>query len=329
MTNLPISGIFNITATYGQKGKHWANGHQGIDIICDNKTIYATCDGTVRVVAYDATGWGYYVSIGDNEGRKHLFCHLAKGSIKVSQGQKVNRSTVIGTMGSTGNSTGTHLHYQINDASGNAINPCPYLGVPNQKGTYNSKDFEINKLYADDAKIAKWAKDEVYNLKDKKIMVGDTNNNFNPTNNITRQEIAVAVYNAIKTCGLGYADNGTDAAYYDDFKIAKWAKDEVYFLRQKGLMVGGTDNKFRPTDKITRQEVAVLIYNVYGHFVSSQGVAPYTDDKKIAKWAKDEVYALKKLGLMVGSNNTFNPTKNITRQEVAVVISNLLNALGK
>lgn len=46
MANLPISGIFNITATYGQKGKYWANGHQGLDIICDNKTIYAACDGT-------------------------------------------------------------------------------------------------------------------------------------------------------------------------------------------------------------------------------------------------------------------------------------------
>ena len=65
MTNLPISGIFNITATYGQKGKYWANGHQGLDFTCANRTIYATCDGTVRVVNFDGDGWGHYVSIGD------------------------------------------------------------------------------------------------------------------------------------------------------------------------------------------------------------------------------------------------------------------------
>lgn len=323
MTNLPISGTFNITAIYGQQGKYWANGHQGIDITCSNKKIYATCDGTVRVVAYDANGWGQYVSVGDTNGNRHIFCHLEKDSVKVQVGQKVNRSTIIGIMGTSGNSTGVHLHYQMNNADNKPVNPCPYLGIPNAKGTYNSADYQIKELYDDNSKIAKWAIDAVYDLKEKKVMVGDTNNNFNPTNNITRQEIAVAVYNAIKSCSFNYTSKGANSLYADDDAIASWAKDEVYFLKQKGLMMGN-DNKFRPTDKITRQEVAVLIYNAYNRSVDIKGTKPYSDDAKIAAWAKDEVYALKMLDIMVGSNNVFNPTNNITRQEAAVVVDKLM-----
>ena len=221
MTNLPITGIFNITATYGQKGEYWKNGHQGIDITCSNKNIYATCDGTVRVVAYDANGWGQYVSVGDAEGRKHIFCHLVKGSVKVKEGQKVNRSTILGTMGTTGNSTGVHLHYQINDKNNKSMNPCPYLGVPNKKGQYNSEDYHIDAFkYADDAKIAAWAKEAVYNLYDEGIMTGDTNGKFNPTNKITRQESAVAANNVIKYCKLNFPNVTTDNKYLDDAAIA-------------------------------------------------------------------------------------------------------------
>lgn len=328
MTNLPISGQFTVTATYGQKGTYWVNGHKGIDIVCSNRTIYATCNGTVRVVSFDPNGWGHYVSIGDTEGNRHIFCHLETNSIKVKEGQVVNRSTIIGIMGTTGNSSGVHLHYQINDNNGKATNPCPYLGIPNKKGTYNSEDYHIDKYkYADDAKIASWAKDAVYELYDRKIMVG-SNDKFKPTNNITRQEIAVAVKNTIDNCNLTFANNGNSNKYLDDTKIANWAKDEVYYLKLKNLMVG-SNNKFNPKNNITRQEVAVLLYNIYGKPVNTKNTTRYSDDKKIANWAKDEVYALRELGIMVGSNNTFNPTKTITRQEIAVAIVNLIKKLGK
>ena len=328
MTNLPISGQFTITAIYGQKGKYWANGHKGLDIVSPNKTVYATCDGTVRVVAFDPNGWGHYVSVGDANGQRHIFCHLAPNSIKVKEGQIVNRSTIIGIMGTTGNSSGVHLHYQINDNNGKAINPCPYLGIPNKKGTYNSEDYHIDKYkYADDAKIASWAKDAVYELYDRKIMVGN-NDKFNPTNSITRQEIAVAVKNAIDNCKLDFQNVGDTKKYADDSKIASWAKDEVYFLKLKGLMVG-SNGQFNPKNNITRQEVAVLLDNVYNKDVNTKYTTLYADDKKIAGWARKSVYDLKETKIMVGSNNLFKPSNTITRQEVAVAIMNLIKKLGK
>lgn len=328
MTNLPVSGTFTITATYNQINKKlWSTYHKGVDIVSNNKTIYGTCDGTVRVVAYDANGWGHYVSVGDSKGNKHLFCHLAAGSIKVKAGQKVSRTTVIGTMGATGHVTGVHLHYQINNSSGKDINPCEHLRIPNEKGTYNSKDYHIDavKPYNDDSNIASWAKDAVYTLKKKGIMVGDEKGNFNPTKGITRQEIAVMVANICKVQGYSFK-TVPYKMYNDHSKIAGWAVDEVYDIKEFGLMIGDEKGNFNPTKCITRQESAVLFKNLYNGSVNIRDVKLYADDKKISGWAKDEVYALRQLGIMVGgSNNMFNPTKNITRQEAALLACNLIN----
>ena len=202
MTNLPITGTFTITATYGQSGSYWKNGHKGIDIVSDNKNIYSTCDGTVRVIAYDEGGWGQYVSIGDDEGRKHIFCHLKKTPIRVKVGQKVNRTTLIGLMGDTGNVTGVHLHYQINDKNNNPIDPIKHLGIPNKKGTYNSKDYTIKDgdtmTFKDSNKISSWAKDAVNNVTDLGLMSGVGNNKFDPQGTVTREQLAVVIDNALK-----------------------------------------------------------------------------------------------------------------------------------
>ena len=203
MTNLPVTDEFQITATYGQQGPHWASGHKGIDFYSENDAIYSTCDGTVRVVAFDNNGWGQYVSIGDNEGNRHIFCHLASGSVKVKVGDKVNRLTVIGRMGSTGNSTGIHLHYQINNKNNIPIDPTSYLGIPNRKGTYKSEQFEIKEghdladeritKFNDENEMSDYAKKYIKLVSDEGIMVGNTNDNFMPKSNLTREDAAVII----------------------------------------------------------------------------------------------------------------------------------------
>lgn len=196
MTNLPVVGVFQVTATYGQKGKYWATYHKGIDIVCTDHRIFATCNGTVRVVAFDPNGWGQYVSVHDGEGRRHIFCHLVKGSVRVKVGDKVTRSTVLGTMGATGNVSGVHLHYQINDKNNTPINPCPYLGIPNEKGTYNSKDYEIRgiEMYKDKDQISKFAKEAVDGLTKLGILSGYPDGKFRPKEKVNREEMATVVW---------------------------------------------------------------------------------------------------------------------------------------
>ena len=148
MTNLPVTGIFNVTCEYKRKGKTWIAGyHTGIDITCDsNDLIYSTCDGIVTRVDTDKS-YGKFVTIKeDTTGNYHWFCHLSEQ--KVTVGERVSRFSVIGIMGSTGNSTGKHLHFEIRDNTnkyGNDLNPCDWLGIENKvQNGLNSENYKVN-----------------------------------------------------------------------------------------------------------------------------------------------------------------------------------------
>ena len=194
MTNLPITGAFSVTAIYGQTGPYWANGHKGIDLVAGDLRIFATCDGTVRLIAFDEDGWGQYVSIDGDEGYRHIFCHLVKGSVKVKVGDRVSRLTVLGTMGATGNVTGVHVHYQLQRGN-TVLDPTTYLGIPNKVGSYHSKDYQIQEgkepMFKDQNSIPEWAEDAVESVAKKGLMVGDDQGNFRPNDPITRAEMAV------------------------------------------------------------------------------------------------------------------------------------------
>ena len=331
MTNLPISGTFQVTATYGQKGKYWANGHQGIDFVCSNKSIYATCDGTVRVVAYDASGWGQYVSIGDAEGRRHIFCHLVQGSVKVKVGQKVNRNTLIGTMGTSGNSSGVHLHYQINNANGVSINPCPYLGIPNAKGTYQSIDYQIEKtvVFKDATQIASWAKAYVDKIAKAGVMSGDADGNFRPTAALTRAEVASIIYRGWKDHAIFKQTAANISKPFKDVPSTAWYYKAVEACRKAGILYGDTHGNCNPTSPIKRQDVIVMIMRIrytpaqlaavnVNTLVAKSGVKPI-DFNKVSDYAKPAM-ALALGDLINGdSAGAIHPTATITRQEAAGV----------
>lgn len=146
MTNLPVTGIFNVTCEYKRKGSWIAGYHTGIDLTCDNDNIYSSCSGVVTRVDYD-NSYGNFVTIKEETtGNYHWFCHLKE--IKCVVGQKVTRTTIIGIMGETGNATGKHLHFEIRDTSNkyrNDLNPCDWLGIENKvQYGLNSENYKIN-----------------------------------------------------------------------------------------------------------------------------------------------------------------------------------------
>ena len=105
----PFEGSYPITQNYGEAGT--SAFHTGIDYACpENTPILASEAGTVMFAGWDSTGYGYCVIIQHADGNATLYAHLKMVAVKA--GQKVQRSQVIGYSGTTGNSTGPHLHFE-------------------------------------------------------------------------------------------------------------------------------------------------------------------------------------------------------------------------
>jgi len=108
-----------------KQGQRWGKYHKGIDIARPgNRTIKAADNGVVVSAGYDNGGYGNKIVINHNNGMKTVYAHLA--SISVKPGQVVEAGSTIGVMGSTGDSTGVHLHFEVYK-NGSLVNPLDYL----------------------------------------------------------------------------------------------------------------------------------------------------------------------------------------------------------
>lgn len=130
----PCPGYRTITSPYGYR-KHPISGkrklHKGIDISgggIKGKPIVAAADGVVSIAKYNSGGYGWYVMINHGEDSKGdaystLYAHMTK--YIVSYGQTVKKGQTIGYVGTSGASTGYHLHFEIR-VNGEAKNPMNY-----------------------------------------------------------------------------------------------------------------------------------------------------------------------------------------------------------
>ncbi|WP_347548227.1 peptidoglycan DD-metalloendopeptidase family protein [Pseudalkalibacillus hwajinpoensis] len=107
-----------------KQGDRWGSFHKGIDIAgVSDKTISTVDNGTVKA-AGKRSGYGNQVTISHNNGLETTYSHLA--SISVSVGDTVQKGSKIGMMGTTGKSTGIHLHFEVYK-NGELQNPMKYL----------------------------------------------------------------------------------------------------------------------------------------------------------------------------------------------------------
>ncbi len=118
----PTTG--EVTSPYGLR---WGGTdfHPGIDIANDMGTpIVATADGVVEYAGWNSGGYGNMVDINHGNGLMTRYGHASQ--VVVSTGQQVKRGQLIAYMGSTGFSTGPHVHYEVH-VNGNRVNPISYL----------------------------------------------------------------------------------------------------------------------------------------------------------------------------------------------------------
>jgi murein DD-endopeptidase MepM/ murein hydrolase activator NlpD len=120
--------LANFTSGFGTRSDPFRGSramHGGIDLAGPLGTpIYATADGIVGRSEYNNGGYGNLVEINHGQGIQTRYGHLSR--LIARPGQRVRRGELIGLMGSTGRSTGSHLHYEVR-IDGRAVNPTPFI----------------------------------------------------------------------------------------------------------------------------------------------------------------------------------------------------------
>lgn len=141
------NGKFVYGTPFGRKGNYWKSGyHSGLDLKSRNYggdgKVYPICSGKVQKVTRNGS-YGNCVYILHDDGYLSLYAHLSRTF--VLQGQKVDLDTVIGVEGTTGNSTGVHLHIEIHKGKYGypaSINPDKFI----QEKIKEGEEVEIKKL---------------------------------------------------------------------------------------------------------------------------------------------------------------------------------------
>lgn len=136
----PEPGKYRISSPFGRRGDPVYRGkvafHEGLDFATYlGNPVYATGDGVVERVRYQFFGYGNEVIIDHGFGYKTRYAHL--NSIDVVKGQALKRGQKIGGVGSTGKSTGPHLHYEV-IYKGKQINPGPFMDLSIKPEEYDS-----------------------------------------------------------------------------------------------------------------------------------------------------------------------------------------------
>lgn len=162
------------------------------------------------------------------------------------------------------------------------------------------------------------------------MISGKADGCFHPNDPITRAEfvrLLAAVAEQEETPGTELVEQ------YTDVKASSWYAPYLSWAVGQKLISGTSDTTFSPDLPIDRQQMAVILYRFNKHVMGkqlSQGSAgQFTDVSSISSWAKKEVLAVGKSGLMNGySDGSFGPRKNATRAEAAQILYNYLKRYG-
>lgn len=127
-TVAPIPGVVGegkfMWPTSGHISQKFYWYHPAVDIANPtNPPVVAAASGTVITAGWNAGGYGNYVIIDHGNGYRTLYGHMITGSLRVKAGDKVSQGQQVGIMGSTGRSTGTHLHFEIMMVGAKNIDP--------------------------------------------------------------------------------------------------------------------------------------------------------------------------------------------------------------
>ncbi|MDR6878491.1 S-layer homology domain-containing protein [Bacillus sp. 3255] len=223
----------------------------------------------------------------------------------------------------------------VQDANGTtSYEPVPFTVINGEITFYSRTNstvmFIANEISFSDTRHH-WAQDSIERMANKWFVQGFSQDEFRPDQPVTRAELAAMITRAF---GLKSASN--NGAFRDTEETA-WYSEAIHAAVEAGIATGYEDGTFRPDQTITREEMAVMIdralqaagYNEQQEQGQGQAQAQdYEDRTLIHSWAQEAVKRLGQLQLMDGTTpSTFDPKKEATRAQSAVLLQRLLQVL--
>ncbi|WP_131012222.1 S-layer homology domain-containing protein [Paenibacillus thalictri] len=170
-----------------------------------------------------------------------------------------------------------------------------------------------------------WAKDNIGRAVGLGLVNGYEDGGFHPNTTINRGEFSALLSRALKL-----EQDPNALSFSDADRIPAWVKPLLTPVVQAGIVNGYEDGTFRADHNITRAELAVTIVRALKLDVDTDAQVTFSDAGSIPQWAKAEVAAAYKQGLISGrDNNTFAPNDNATRAEAVTLILALHDKLQK
>ena len=171
-----------------------------------------------------------------------------------------------------------------------------------------------------------WAENYIYQTAGVGLIHGYPDGTFRPDQTITRAEFVTIL---AQESGETITDpSGT--AEFSDVKADHWAKKYILWGKKNNVLSGYEDNTFRPDQKISRQEMASVLYRyITNHhhetILNIQPETAFLDENLIGDWAKDAVKAMQRSAVINGrGNGTFDPLSGATRAETTVMLGRYL-----
>lgn len=174
-----------------------------------------------------------------------------------------------------------------------------------------------------DASATAWYHDGVHYVLEENLMVGVSDGKFAPNATLTRAELAQILYNKAGKPAV------SGASTFTDVPASAWYAKAVAWAQQNNVVSGVGGGKFAPNDKITREQIAVMLYNDAGKKAVT-GTLNFKDAANVSNWAKDAMLWAtqnKVVNGAVQSDGTLllNPTNGATRAETAAMLANYYN----
>lgn len=294
--------------------------HPGVDIVpvTPNDVVFACLDGVVQVAQNKASEGNYVIIKHDNvpdpvnpNVKTTLYsCYLHLLELGVTTGQLVSEGDVIGKSGNTGNSTGEHLHFQIDRADApfhpywpfsfaeaSAAGMGFFEAVNKGLGIDNARQYTVNPLvYLDHMESGEFSSDPVVSS----TVVASTTTTI-PQPTIQPTPVTTA----------GFSDIPANYPY----------SEAIHSLKSRDI-IGGNNGKFLPNDTISRAELLKMVFGAAGTTLVTGG-KNYFSDVDANSWQAPYTNTAKVNRVIGGySDGTFKPNNPITRAEAFKIIIN-------